>query len=719
MDASTFLAEALSCHKKGDLDGAEKRYDAVLKSDPGCADAAHLLGIVKRQRGRSAEAISFLEQACCLQPSNILFLVDCADCLREIASFDRALHYYRRALALAPRDVAVLVKVAGLHHAAGNLQAARDSLEEVLAVQPDHVPALVDFAELSRRTGDHAQALKSVQRALALKPDMASAHNTAGLVYEAAGELEKAKRHYREAVRLDENHAEAYNNLGNVMLASRDRNAAVASFRRALYLRPDFFEPLYNLGNCLRDTDALDEALHCFQAAIRLRPAGIEARVNYGEALQTAGNIDEAENQFLQAMDRSGGACAQAWSNLLLCMNYNPKYSPPQLFERHCQFGRAFDGKAAGSRRADPARDPNKKLRIGYVSADFRDHPAARFLEPVLANHDVDSFDVYCYSDAARPDVVTERLKKNTGHWRDLAGIDDIKAESILRGDGIDLLIDCAGHTAGNRLPLLARKPAPVQVSYLGYPMTTGLAAMDYYLTDAILDPPQDASLYTEKLLYIDGCFCTYLPPDNAPGVQELPAEGNGYVTFGSLHTIARLNDRVIALWSRILKDVPTSRLRIIRTTLAGSARERLEKEFARHGIDPQRIELLHEIPPAGHLALYGDIDILLDTFPWSGHTTACESLWMGVPVVTLCGERHAGRMVSTVLKTIRLDEWVASSEDEYRAIAMGKAATIDALKSTRRSLRQSIATSNLCDARRFTQKLEAAYRKIWAEYCK
>jgi predicted O-linked N-acetylglucosamine transferase (SPINDLY family) len=299
-----------------------------------------------------------------------------------------------------------------------------------------------------------------------------------------------------------------------------------------------------------------------------------------------------------------------------------------------------------------------------------------------------------------------------------MCGIPDEDAIEAVKNDRIDILVDCAGHTGGNRLRLFANKPGAIQVSSFGYPATTGLAAMDYYLTDAILDSQEDADHYAEKLLRIAPCFCCFRPPPNAPAVGGLPAAKNGFVTFGSLHTLARLNDRVIELWSGILKSIPDSRLRIIRTTLAGEIRNNLEAKFSGHGVDPGRIDLISEIPATGHLSLYNTIDISLDTFPWSGHTTACESLWMGVPVITLHGDRHAGRMVSSILSAVGLTEWRTYSTVEYLSIAGKKAGSIEALISLRSGLRDSVAASDLCNAEKYARKVEALYKKIWQDYC-
>jgi protein O-GlcNAc transferase len=718
MNISENLHNAMALHRKCHLDDAEIVYNAILENDPQCADALHLLGILKRQRGKAAAAIVLLEKACFLYPANRQFIIDCADCLRENKAFDEALAYYQRAAAQESGDVSIYLKMAGLHHEMGDCGAARKDLQRALKMQPDHVEALTDYAELARQDQEYAKALTYVERALVINPGCASGHNTAGLIYEALGNVEKAMHHYRQATRLDNGFAAAHSNLGNVLRAAGETASAIVSYRRALLVKPEFYEAYYNLGNCLRDADALEEAMYCFEAALRISPSSIQALSNYGETLQAAGEIAEAEKQYRKAVALLHGSRCEGYSNLLLCMNYNPDYSPRQLYEKHLEFGSVFKGAPVASEKSGKGRAALKKLRIGYVSPDFRNHPVARFIEPVLISHDAGSFEIFCYSDVARPDFITERLKKTVLHWKSIFGFNDKKAENAIREDYIDILVDCAGHTAGNRLGIFAKKPAPLQISYLGYPMTTGLAAMDYYVTDALLDSSEDAALYTEKLLRMEPCFCCYLPNQNAPCLNDLPAAQKGFVTFGSLHPLARLNDQVIDLWSGILKEIPASHLRIIRTTLVGAIRKKMETQFYQHDIDPKRVELVNEIPNGGHLSLYHGIDISLDTFPWSGHTTACESLWMGVPVVTLHGNRHAGRMVSSIMKNMGLDDWVAGSIEGYRAIAVQKASSIDTLKSLRARLRDIMASSEVCNGAKFTRKLEAAYRRIWIDYC-
>ena len=711
------LTRGLSLHRKGDFDGAIKKYRAVLAVDPLNPDALHLMGVVFRQRGDNDAAIDFLIKACAARPSNKQFLIDCGDSLVEKKSHGAALVYYEKALSIDPLDAQTLFKTAAARRGEGNLDAALADLQKALLIRPDYFEALCNCAEILRSKRDHAQALSCMERALALKPQFALGHNAAGQLCEKLGNSEKALYHYREAVGLDESCAEAHNNLGNALCGRGDYNAAIASYQRALTLRTDFFEAYYNLGNCLRETNHFDEAIGCFQAALKLRPDSVPALSNYAEALQVIGRIDEAQKLYSTIQTRLGKRYPQAYDNLLLCMNYDFAHTPRRIFEEHARFGTIFGAAKKAPRHAN-VKDPLRTLRIGYVSPDFCDHPVSRFIEPLLTRHDRERHEIFCYACAARPDGVSRRMQALTLTWRDIHGIADEQAVGMIGDDRIDILVDLAGHTAGNRLSVFAQRPSPISVSYCGYPNTTGLTEVDYYVTDACLDPDEDASLYTERLVRLPNCFCCYMPPPNAPDVNDVPALQNGHITFGSLHPLTRLNGQVIDLWSEVLRAVPTAHLRIVRDTLIGSAMQRLLARFSEQGINPQRIDLRHEVPAHGHLTLFHDIDISLDTFPWSGHTTACESLWMGVPVVTLYGDRHAGRMAATIARTAGLPDWVASTREEYCAIAQAAARSLDELKSLRGRLRGMMASSDVCNAEKFTRRMEAAYRSMWMRWC-
>jgi protein O-GlcNAc transferase len=566
---------------------------------------------------------------------------------------------------------------------ARDFASARTWLEKAVKLKPDFFQALVNLSEACRILGDDIGAIHYLSTALKLNPDF----------------------------------DEGYNALGMLLQKKGDYKAAVDAFKKAIDSKPDFPEAYYNLGNCLRDIERFDEAIACFKMASNLKPSFIEALSNLGEALQITGRIDEAAHCFGSVIGIAP-SCATAFSNYLLTLNYNPAFGPKQLYAQHTRFGAAFERPQNTVRTFTKDLSPQRTLRIGYVSADFRTHPVSRFLEPLFEHHDKNEFEIFVYSGARVPDDTTRLFKRLSGHWTDAFAMSDTDLVEKIREDEIDILVDLSGHSADNRLPVFALKPAPLQVTYLGYPNTSGLSSMDYRITDGICDPSGEPVAHSENLVRLSPCFCCYAPSRKSPAPGPLPIRQNHVVTFGSTHTLARLNDELLDLWAALLSKIPSSRLCIMRTTLKDSSLERLYKRFASRSIDKNRLIIRNTVPAEGHLAVYRDIDVLLDSFPWSGHTTAFEALWMGVPVVTLRGDRHAGRMVSSVLDCLDMKDCIAGTKEEYLSVARGLSSDVDKLDGLRATLRDRMMKSPLCDGKTFTANLEDAYRTMWREYC-
>jgi predicted O-linked N-acetylglucosamine transferase (SPINDLY family) len=364
--------------------------------------------------------------------------------------------------------------------------------------------------------------------------------------------------------------------------------------------------------------------------------------------------------------------------------------------------------------------DPERRLKIGYVSPDFRTHSVAYFFEGLLRWHDNKVVETFCYALTPHKDETTERLQQQASVWRDVSTLDDAALVKQARADGIDILVDLAGHTARNRLTVFAARAAPVQMTYLGYPSTTGLSRMDYRLTDERADPPGEEAFHSERLVRLPGCFLCYQPPLRSPSVAGAPMVHNGYITFGSFNNLAKINANVVALWSEILQAVPGSRLLIKNPSLTdGVTAERYRAMFDTHGISSDRTELLGLVPdPQAHLDTYRRIDIALDTFPYNGTTTTCEALYMGVPVITLAGQAHAGRVGLSILGNLGLDELIARSPDDYVSCAASLATNQERICDLRNTLRERLLTSAICDADSFARKVEQAFRQIWHDWC-
>ena len=409
----------------------------------------------------------------------------------------------------------------------------------------------------------------------------------------------------------------------------------------------------------------------------------------------------------------------RAFSNILLTLNYVPDIPQIDVLAEHKQW-QDFYGKNIRLSAVSNVRDPDKRLKVGYVSPDMRAHSVASFFEPLLKAHSGEFVETYCYSSVPAPDKVTKRLQSLSHQWRDISLMNDTEIVKLILQDEIDILVDMAGHTAGNHLQIFLHKPAPIQITWLGYPNTTGLSMMDYRLTDDLTDPGDQDEFYTEKLYRLPDCFLCYQGLDSSPDVLVLPSIETGYITFGSFNNLAKMNEGVVELWSRVLDAVEGSHLLIKNPSLSDQvSRTRLIEQFEQQGISSKRVELLGLTPSReAHLDLYSKIDIGLDIFPYNGTTTTCEAMWMGVPVISLIGDRHAGRVGLSLLNATGLNELAANSKDDYIDIAKSMASDIDKLSRLRSELRDKMQNSILCDKNDFATKMENAYRDIWQQYC-
>ena len=525
----------------------------------------------------------------------------------------------------------------------------------------------------------------------------------------SAGDHAIAKVISEELVRENPRNHQAWNLLGALAASADQHEPAVRHFERAIALRPASADYLSNCGEACRRAGWLDDAIDHCRAAIAVDPRNAGAHYNLGLALHAVGEIEEARAALVGALaiqpDMRAGRSA-----LLFLLCHHPDIDGDTLFAEHCRWNELHAGNLVPKtawRAVESAT--GRRLRVGYVSADFRSHALAYFIEPLFANHDRTRFEVFCYSNTRRPDDVTVRLRGYPSQWRDITTLSDEAAAALVMRDRIDILVDLSGHTADSRLLIFARKPAPVQLSYVGYPNTTGLTTMDYRMSDACMDPPgvSDA-MYTETLLRMPHSLWCYRPPTGMPDVGPLPALQRGLTTFGSLHNFAKLNRKVFDLWACILVRYPASEL-LMAGIPAGETAARLRARFAAHGVDAARIHLIGKLNFDEYLKLYQRIDIALDAFPYTGGTTTCESLWMGVPVVTLAGKFGVSRAGVSLLTAAGLAELIADNAEQYIEIAMNLARDPRRLAELRASLRARVQRSPLMDEAGFTRDFEAA----------
>ena len=579
------------------------------------------------------------------------------------------------------------MQLASRHYAGGNLRAAGEICRSILDVLPDHAPATHLLGLIAHQKGDQAAAVELLYRSIRLDPASSEYYSNCGGVLRMLGRFDEALACLQQAVALDPDNASALNNLAIELSSRGQHDQAIDAWRRAIALEPRDCRYHQGLGCALTEVGLLDEAIASLQHAIEL------------------------DADFVPA-----------YSSLLLAFNYHPRSTPAFLLEQHRRFARRFaEPLTAAAAACGNNPDPDRTLRIGYVSGDFRRHSVMYFLEPILRHHDRSAFDVFCYSTCAWADQVTDRLRQCASQFRDIAALDDEAAAALVRSDAIDILVDLSGHMSGGRLLVFARKPAPVQVSYLGYPSTTAMSAIDYRITDAAADPPGMTDAYfSERLLRLPQTFLCYGPPSDAPDVAPPPFEIDDRVTFGSFNMLAKLTPQTIAAWARILAAVSGSRL-LLKCGPLGSAptATRITAAFAGHGIAADRLILMGHIDShSEHLAAYGRIDIALDSFPYNGATTTCEAMWMGVPVVALAGETHHARVGVSLLTAVGLPELIAHDIDDYVRLAVELAQDRGRLTRLRREMRPRMAQSALTDGGRFSGSLEAVYRRIWREWC-
>ncbi len=536
----------------------------------------------------------------------------------------------------------------------------------------------------------------------------------------AAGHAPEAAFWYQRSLAFRPGSAEAYNNLGVLFLDMGRHDDARRFFETALSLRPRYARAQVGLGTAHQAVGAHDLAVACFRAGLALDPNMPNVRFNLGIMLQFMGALEEASDCLREAQEALKDQ-PQALSQYLLCLNYRGDLTGEAMLDEHRRVGARYPAPAAPRHANIP--DPERPLRIGWLAVDYRQHLGSNFLAPILEKADRTHYPIHAYS-ALPPeagDAHTARFRARVDGWTSVHGLSDAEIDARIRADGIDVLVDLAGHSGLNRLSALAKKPAPVQITWLGYANTTGLPAMDARLVDAVSDPEGIADAHaSERLIRLPVPFLCFAPPEDAPPVAPPPSQKNGFITFGSLNTLAKHTPDVFALWARILAAVPGSRLLLKdRSFEQAMGRAPVEEAFARHGVAADRLLLLGWSPGRNdHLARYGEIDIALDPFPYNGTITSCDALWMGTPLLTLVGHRHAARVGASLLTAVGLEELIATNFDDCVARAVALAGAPARLAALRVSMRERLRASPLCDAERFTRNLEGIYRNLWREWC-
>lgn len=716
---STALREALALHEQGRLKEAETRYGRILVREPNNVLARFYLGLVRLHRGELTAGIAALKQTLKLDPGHVDAHWNLGLAYSRQGQHADALSHFQQLLIRVP-DMAEAHFYAGMALASLGRQAeALPCLERAAALRPDMAEAQHNLGSALADLGRHAEAAVAFERALALRPGFAEAQNGLGNALDKLGRLDAACEHFKQAIVLKPDFAEAYLGWGRVLYELGQHEAALAAFGQARQRQPENPDAYFGLGRSERALNRHEQARADLERAIALFPDHPGALNELGSELPAWG----CHEQGLAHLEHAVAADPENpvfWSSLLFNLHYQPGMPAAEVAARHRAWGERMESglRPLWQAHGNPA-DAERPLRVGFVSADFRSHPVGYFMVDLLAALDPGRIRCYAYANQIFHDAMTERIRSRFECWREVAWLSDDALAEQIRADGIDILVDLSGHTRGDRLAVFARKPAPVQVTYLGYFDSTGLTAMDYILGNQWLLPDAERGLYTERPWHLPGAHLCFSPVDMGVEVGALPAGKEGRITFGCFNKIEKVNERVIACWVRILQAVPGSRLFLKSKPMSdATVMAAVRARFGAHGIGEDRLLLEGKSPHREYYQGYNRVDIALDPYPYNGGTTTVDALWMGVPVLALKGDRYVAHMSEGILHAAGLPEWVALDENEYVAKAVAFASDLPALAELRAELRPRLLNSPICDVPGFARDMEQAFRGMWQIWC-
>ena len=743
------LQTARQHQQAGRLADAQKLCEQLLLRQPGNPEVLLLSGVLMFQMGRLDQSEQLIRRAIAKDSRRAAYHCNLGVVLVAQERTDDAIAAYRRALALQPDHVSARNNLGNALRAKGRFAEAITEYRHALRLKPDYAEAHNNLGNALRENGQLDEAIASYTKSLELMPNQPEAFYNLGTALRGKGDMDGAVAALQRALSLKSDYTDAYNNLGNVLRDKGDWDGAIAAYRHALTLNPRMGLALFNLANVMRDKgDALDEVIAAYRQAaqlrpndpevlrglgcalrlggepeaavdmlkkaVLLRPDSADAYNDLGNALKGLGRLDEA----LESYDRALAAQPQDWtalSNRIFLIHYHADYDGARILQEHREWDRRFAQPLKDEILPHAnGRDPERRLRIGYVSPDYRRHCQSCFTIPLLSHHDHSQFEIFCYANVPMPDEITRRIQTYADGWRSTVKMSDAQVAEMVRADGIDILVDLTMHMCDCRPLAFARKPAPIQVAWLAYPGTTGLAAMDYRFTDPYLDPAGSDVNYSEQSIRLPDTFWCYDPLTDEPEANPLPALTTGRITFACLNNYCKVTDRTLALWAGVLAAVPQSRLILL--CPPGEHRKMVLKKL---NVEADRLEFLGYQPRLQYLHSYHRIDVGLDTFPYNGHTTSLDSLWMGVPVVSLMGQTAVSRAGFSQASNLGLaEELVARTPQEFVALAARLAGDLPALSRWRSTLRRRFEQSPLMDGRRFARGVEAAYRDLWKRWC-
>ncbi|HTH76389.1 MAG TPA: tetratricopeptide repeat protein [Trinickia sp.] len=753
-DTAQLLNAALAHHQAGRLADAKALYTRILSQQPKHADALHFTGLLACQIGQGEAGVALMRESIAVHPSPIYYN-NLGNALREMRALDEAVAAYRRAVELKADYAEAHNNLGNALRETGDAGAALTSCARAIELRPGYAEAFNNLGNALKDLNELDAAIAAYGKAIEAKPTFAEAHLNLGVALQVKGHGDAALECLRETVKLAPQLAVAHDKLAGVLMHRGDINGAIEAYGRVAELTPESAQAHNTLGNALNGAGRVPEAVPCYERAIALDPAFADGYHNLANALRRLGAPERALGYARRAIElrddtpsfhnnlgtiladlgeadaalacyRDALALNPDFGESHTCVLFGQSYVPNWSAQTHLADARYFGERMRA--RATPFTDwptlngadlaaqaARRPLRVGFVSADLRKHPVGYFFESVLAQLDRARIEPIAYSNALHTDELTARIKPRFALWRHVAEMDDASLAQRIRDDRIDVLVDLSGHTGRNRLPMFAWRPAPLQVSWLGYFATTGLTEIDYLLADPHVVPPGEESQYTERIWRLPDSYLCFTLPTERVDVAPLPALANGYFTFGCLNNHKKLNDGVIAVWSRILLATPHARL-LLKNHQLGEPSIMLETfaRFAAHGVDETR--LLLEGPSARdqYFSTYHRVDLALDPFPYPGGTTSVEGLWMGVPVLTRRGDRFLSHLGELVLKTVGLPEWIAADTEDYVVRAVAAASDLPALAALRAGLRERVERSPLADAPRFAAHWMTAIEQMW-----
>ena len=750
--------QARELHQLGRLQEAFNEYQQILTLNPDHEGATFGQGLIFLQSNRFSEAIQMFEHANKLNPNNSEYIMTLGIAYSNLNDLERAELYFSKAIEISPNNLEARKNLGILFLNTSRPERAIPEFLKINKKIKNNPSTFLLLGIAYSLNSKHKEAIKYLRRSIQLSPndleakmELANAYQAASLfdkseseyldikaldennlqlLYNLAklkakmGNVDEAIQLYRNVIALDENNIGALNNLGNLIYLEDDIEEAFMCLNKAITLSDNKSRFLYNLARKQAEFGYWDEAEENFKKIFHLDPTFGWAISNYADLLRNTARIEEAITfyQKLENLDENDLDAPLLYSNYIANLNYINEDNE-EIYKKSKNWESRINLVEPPNKTVfKNDKTPNRPLKIGYVSADFKQHSNSWFFLPLLENHDKKNVISYCFSDTNHPDDITERIKQHCNHWHSITGYDNLNAYELIKNEKIDILVDLAGHLAGNRLTLFNYKPAPIQLTWLGYPNTTGLSTIDYRITDVLTDPKGEADLYySEKLYRLPNGFLCYNPLSTAPEVCDAPCLTSSRITFGSFNNIAKVTKSTIELWAKCILNVPKSKLILKAKSLSNpSTAERIIKSFNEYGVDRERVELIPTSKSIEeHLSIYNQIDIALDTTPYNGTTTTFEALWMGVPVIALWGNRHASRVGGSILTNISHSNLVVDSKEDYIKVAKELAENPNRINKIRHHLRKKLSSSSYCDPAAFSKKMEAAYCEMWNQWSK